>query len=123
MSTMAHPDLPPVSDAHLQAAFAAMRWTGWSFEAAMRSDVRRRLVQARAAQLRTREWMETQRTTLQAVRRCQVGADGQALRWCTQMAPGPLARRVQDEIAGAGGAGNNNTNNTNHNDDHQGTSA
>lgn len=63
MSQQATP-LPEVTEAHRRAAFEAMHWEGWTFERAMNDDSRRRLVEARAHQVRTREacgraWMPT----------------------------------------------------------------
>ncbi len=49
-------DMPPVTDAHRLAAFKAMQWQGMSYEQAMASDTHRRIVEARAALLRKREW-------------------------------------------------------------------
>jgi hypothetical protein len=46
-------DMPEVTDAHRRAAFEAMHWAGWTFEAAMADDLRRRQVEARAHQIRT----------------------------------------------------------------------
>ncbi len=43
-----------VNDADRRAAFEAMHWAGWTYEAAMADDTRSRLVEARAHQLRTR---------------------------------------------------------------------
>lgn len=43
--------LPPVTEAHRQAAFRAMCWLGWSYEQAMADSVRSRLVNLRARQL------------------------------------------------------------------------
>lgn len=54
-------DLPEVTDAHRLAAFQAMHWTGWTFEAAMGNDTRRRLIEARAHQLRTQQWRAERR--------------------------------------------------------------
>lgn len=51
----------PVTHAHRQAAFTAMHWRGWTFEAAQKVDLRRRLIEARAHQIRTKEWLATQR--------------------------------------------------------------
>ena len=51
-----HDAPPPVTEAHLRAAFAAMAWLGWSYEQAMADTVRSRLVTARAYQLRNTEW-------------------------------------------------------------------
>lgn len=57
-------DLPDVTDAHRRAAFEAMRWTGWTFEAAMADDTRRRVIEARAHQVRTQQWKATRRTVI-----------------------------------------------------------
>lgn len=54
-------DLPEVTEAHRRAAFAAMAWPGATFEQAMASDTRRRVIEARAAQLRKAEWLATRR--------------------------------------------------------------
>lgn len=56
-------DLPEVTDAHRRAAFEAMHWSGWTFEAAMGNDTRRRLIEARAHQLRTRQWQDSRTRT------------------------------------------------------------
>jgi hypothetical protein len=47
-------DMPEVTDAHRHAAFEAMHWAGWTFDAAMADDTRRRLIEARAHDLRTK---------------------------------------------------------------------
>lgn len=88
------PDMPPVTDAHRRAAFCAMRWAGWSFEAAMANPVRARVIECRAHHIRTTEWLQTHQRSQQAVRRCQVGLDGHPLRWATQIAPGPFVPRA-----------------------------
>lgn len=54
-------DLPEVTEAHRLAAFEAMRWTGWTFEAAMADDTRRRVIEARAHQVRTQLWRSERR--------------------------------------------------------------
>lgn len=50
------PSMPAVTDAHRRAAFAAMGWIGWSFEAAMADAVRSRVVECRAHALRKAQW-------------------------------------------------------------------
>jgi|GEM_PF-5300147 hypothetical protein len=40
-----------ITTEHLQAAFKAMAWLGWTFEAAMADPVRSRLLQLRARQM------------------------------------------------------------------------
>lgn len=48
--------LPPVTDEHRRRAFADLRLTGTTFDQAMQHETRRRVIEARAAQLRKREW-------------------------------------------------------------------
>lgn len=57
-------DLPEVTDAHRRAAFDAMHWLGWTFEDAMGNDTRRRLIEARAHQLRTQQWRAERRARI-----------------------------------------------------------
>lgn len=45
----------PLRPEHLQAAFQAMAWEGWTYEAAMADDVRSRIVRLRARQIAQRE--------------------------------------------------------------------
>ena len=54
----------------------------------MRHDVRRRLVEARAAQIRTTEWKQTQQRSVVPVKRVRLGSDGHPVSWCTQMTRG-----------------------------------
>lgn len=46
-------DLPPVTDAHRQQAFALFGWGrfGWTYAAAMQNNLRAKLIEARAHQL------------------------------------------------------------------------
>jgi len=53
--------MPPVTDQHRQAAFAAFAWLGWTYDRAMADDTRRRVVEARAHHLRKAEWRNSQR--------------------------------------------------------------
>jgi hypothetical protein len=80
--------MPEVTQAHRLAAFTAMHWRGWTFDAAMLCDVRRRLIEARAAQIRTAEWKATQQRSVVPVKRVRLGSDGHPVSWCTQMARG-----------------------------------
>jgi len=50
---MKPPDLPPVTDAHRRSAFELLRLP-CSYEAAMKNDITRRVIEACAAQQRTR---------------------------------------------------------------------
>ena len=76
--------MPPVTEAHLQAAFALMAWKGWTLEAALRDPIRARVLRACAAHLRTQEYQRTHRRTVVPVRRY----DPRAGRWCTQRVAG-----------------------------------
>jgi hypothetical protein len=91
-------DLPPVTDAHRQAAFAAMRWTGWTYAGAMADQTRGKVLECRAAQLRTQQWLQTQQRTVVPVRRCRPGSDGHPMRWCTQLVGGVFELRRQDDL-------------------------
>lgn len=91
-------DLPPVTDEHRRAAFTAMRWPGLTYEQAQASDTHRRVIEARAHQIRTDEWLRAQRRTVVPVRRCRPGLDGHPMKWCTQMAPGPLVPASQTDL-------------------------
>lgn len=77
--------MPPVTNAHLQAAFALMAWRGWTLEAALRDPIRAKVLRACAAHLRTEEYRRTHARTTVAVRR----HDPSTGRWCTQLVAGP----------------------------------
>lgn len=91
-------DLPEVTDAHRRAAFAGMGWKGWTFEAAMRFDMRSRLIECRAHALRTAEWERTTKRTVQHVKRVKLGTDGHPLTWCTQIVLGERVPRTQIDL-------------------------
>lgn len=76
--------LPPVTDDHRRKAFSVLRFPGWTFEAAMQNDTRRRVIEALAAHVRTREWQQTHAKVTRLVRRL----DPQALTWHTQRVRG-----------------------------------
>jgi hypothetical protein len=59
-------ELPPVTDAHRQQAFALFGWPGVTFEQAMAVDMRRRLIEACAHGIRTREYQAGQRDARKA---------------------------------------------------------
>lgn len=86
--------LPPVTDAHRHAAFEAFAWPGLTYEAALRIELRRKLIEIRASHIRTQQATAGMERTRQTVRRCR--ADGAG--WCTQTALGPWAERTQLEI-------------------------
>ena len=82
-TTMAPPTLPDVTDAHRQAAFVWLRMPG-TYTAAMADPMWARLIEARAAHLRTAEWQQAHATrTTTLVRRINP-TTGQ---WLTQRAP------------------------------------
>ena len=76
--------LPPVTDAHRRAAFERLRMAGWTYDAARADPLRRRVIEACATQLRTKEWQAQHQRTTQLVRRCHP-TTGQ---WVTQRVPG-----------------------------------
>ena len=87
--------MPPITQQHLQRAFEAMHWPGWTYEAALANDMRRRLVVCRAHQLRTQEWLASLDPTTQQVRRVRLDAQGQVAGWCTQAVMGPRTETPQ----------------------------
>jgi hypothetical protein len=84
--------------AHRRAAFAAMHWAGWTFEAAQANDMRRRLIECRAHQIAARELAATLQPTRQPVRRVRLNARGQVADWCTQIVMGPRVVTQQREL-------------------------
>lgn len=80
MSRPKHPGDVPVTDAHRRTAFALFAWHGWTFEAAMADDTRRRLINCRAAWVRTREFEETHGRGTETVRRFNPTTGA----WCSQ---------------------------------------
>lgn len=79
--------MPPITHAHLQRAFEAMAWKGWTYEAAMANDMRRRLVECRATCMAAREHQATRQR--ETVRRVHLDERGQVAGWCTQIVMGP----------------------------------
>lgn len=66
-----------VTERHRRAAFEAMAWTGWTYEAAMQDAVRSRLVHLRARQICNAEAKALRRTV---VRTTQQERDARLLR-------------------------------------------
>ncbi len=83
--------LPPITDAHRRAAFALLAMPGWSYAAALRDPLRAKLIECRAAQLRTREWQAQHRQATECVRRLDP-ATGQ---WRTQRVAGAWVEAQQ----------------------------
>jgi hypothetical protein len=96
--------IPPVTQAHRRAAFEAMHWAGWTFDAAMANDMRRRLIESRAHQMRTSEYCQAINPTPQAVRRVRLDARGNVQSWCTQIVMGPRTATAQPDLLGDSGA-------------------
>jgi hypothetical protein len=78
------PAMPNVTEGHRRAAFEAMHWAGWTYEAAMANTTRRQIIDARAAHLRTAEFQRTATRTVSLVRRVSPSGN----RWVTQRVPG-----------------------------------
>lgn len=97
MARATHDPLPPVTDAHRRAAFTSLRWMG-TYEMAMSAPFRARLIEARAADLRTQEWARTTQRTVVPVRRVVLGADGHPMRYVTQMCPGERRSTPQTDF-------------------------
>lgn len=101
MDTCAHPDLPPVTEQHLQHAYLIIRPKGVNFAAVMAmppEHTLRRVIEIKAHQLRTEAWLETQQHHLMPIRRCRLGANGQPVGWITQRAPGSLEPIQQPDL-------------------------
>lgn len=89
---MAHSNPPPpVTLTHRMTAFCIIRPKGLTFTEAMASPAQAYLIETKAKQIRTAEWMTTQARTVVPVKRVVMGADGHPTRWCTHMGAGPLA--------------------------------
>lgn len=93
--------LPPVTQHHLLHAYAIISPIGVSFEAAMQLPecaTLRKVIECKAAMLRTEAWKAAQRQVIVPVRRVRLGADGQPVGWCTQMTRGPYEPILQPEL-------------------------
>ena len=58
-----------LTEQQLRAAFQAMAWLGWTFEAAMADPIRSRVVKARATAMRAAEYRSTHTRRVRLVRR------------------------------------------------------
>jgi hypothetical protein len=94
----AQSNMPPVTDAHRQAAFEAMHWKGWTFAQAMQFPMRRKLIECRAAALRKAEWEATTKRTTVPARRVRLGADGHPVGYVTQLVSGPRVPIRQPDL-------------------------
>lgn len=79
--------LPPVTDAHRRQAFAMFAWPGLTFEAAMRIDMRRRLIEARAHGIRKAE--ATGRAVTRHPFPAKAAAPAPGPAWCPNALFGP----------------------------------
>ena len=93
--------LPEVTDDHRRAAFEAFGWTDWTYEAAMADDMKRRLIEARAHQLRTRQACGRAWVLTPSVPAARPAAPPPAVRKPTLFRP-PLAGVVDRKRAAAG---------------------
>jgi hypothetical protein len=88
------PDLPEITQDHRRRAFELLAMRGVpNFDAAMSEPWRARVIEARAAALRTQEWQASQQRTQQLVPRVRLGLDGHPIGWCTQVVAGAHAPR------------------------------
>lgn len=98
---MQHLDMPPVTDAHRQHAYLALRPRSVSFEATMalpQHALLKRVIEAKAHQLRTDAWIATQKRTVVPMPRVKLGVDGHPIGWCTQMAPSAYQTISQPDL-------------------------
>lgn len=82
-----HADLPPVTLQHLQHAYIVIRPVGVSFDAVMNRPeyaLLRKVIECKAAQLRTDAWKAAHQRVVVPVRRCRLGVDGHPVSWATQ---------------------------------------
>lgn len=84
--------LPPITPAHRQAAFERLAMRGWTLAAAMADPLRRRVIEALAAQIRTAEWRERHQRATRVVRR----VDPATGRWASQRVAGDY---ITDQLA------------------------
>lgn len=76
--------LPPVTDAQRRAAYTLLAWKGYTFEQCMKDHLRRKLIEACASHLRTRDWEAVHGRRTEPVRRyCPRSGT-----WVTSMEPG-----------------------------------
>lgn len=81
-------DMPAITQAHLQAAFALLCIKGETFDTAMQDPIRARIVHACASTLRAKEYTRTHARTVVPVRRIKLDVDGHPIGWCTQLVRG-----------------------------------
>lgn len=94
-------DLPPVTLQHLHHAYLVIRPVGVSFDAAMNHPahaVLRKVIQCKAAQLRTDAWKAACQRVVKPVRRIRLGVDGHPVGWATQMAMAGFEPVIQPEL-------------------------
>ncbi|TXH90328.1 MAG: hypothetical protein E6Q78_05135 [Rhodoferax sp.] len=83
-----HADLPPVTLQHRMHAYLVIRPIGVSFEAAMnhpRHAALRKVIECKAALIRTEAWKAVHQRVVTPVRRVRLGTDGHPVGWATQM--------------------------------------
>lgn len=98
---MHNTDLPPVTLQHLQHAYIIIRPLGLSFDAVMNLPQyakQRKVIEAKAAQLRTDAWRSVHQRVVEPVRRCRMGVDGHPVGWATQMVMAGYEPITQPEL-------------------------
>lgn len=94
-------ELPPVTLQHRMHAYLVIRPIGVSFDAAMslpRYASLRKVIEAKAAQLRTDAWKAVHKRVVVPVRRCRLGVDGHPVGWATQMVMAGYEPITQPEL-------------------------
>jgi hypothetical protein len=88
--------LPPVNDHQRRAAFTLLAWKGYTFDQCMKDTLRRKLIEACASHLRTRDWEAQHGRITEPVRRYNPRTG----RWVTTLEPGWLDGRQMVLVSG-----------------------
>jgi hypothetical protein len=88
--------LPPVTEPQRRAAFTLLAWKGYTFEECMKDTQRRKLIEACAGHLRTRDWEAQHGRLTEPVRRYNPRTG----RWVTTLEPGWFDGRQMVLVSG-----------------------
>lgn len=95
------PEPPPVTEQDLMAAYIVIRPLGVPYALAMTCPLHttlRRVIECKAAQIRSDRWLQTQVRRVACVPRAVLGADGHPVGYVTQRAAGRLEPRQQNDL-------------------------
>jgi len=88
--------LPPVTDPHRRAAYTLLAWKGYTYEQCMQDSLRRKLIEACASHLRTRDWEAQHGRITEPVKRyCPKTGH-----WVTMLEPGWFDGRQMVLVSG-----------------------